>query len=107
MNDADRLRSQGRTADMSDNQFGPYEWRVFRAYRWRLITDDRSRTCRRRSCDEPAVAELQRGSTRLQWWAYCGDHMYGRWLEDGEVVEYRLRGIGEPHQRDQIRRVTT
>ena len=41
-----------------------------------------------RSCGQPAVAWLRRGR---YYWAYCGGHLYGRWIEDGRVVGWRLR----------------
>lgn len=80
---------------------------------WRLIEPYASKRCRRLEtvgsresgferirCSNPAVAELNRerrtwaqsGSvTRPAWWAYCADHMYGRWIENGQVYEWRLR----------------
>lgn len=47
-------------------------------------------------CGQPAVACLNRGiSTRTwgrrnSWWGYCAEHMYGRWIEDGQVMEWQL-----------------
>lgn len=41
-------------------------------------------------CRAPSVAALNRGSKRVQWWAYCAEHMYGKWIEDGRVWEWRL-----------------
>jgi hypothetical protein len=60
---------------------------------WRLVAGKR---CRRQSgagrayCRKPAVAEVNRGYMRSgqmheNWWAYCADHLYGRWVEDGQV----------------------
>ena len=37
-------------------------------------------------CGQPAVVALKRG--RGGWWAYCGEHMYGRRIRGG-VVETR------------------
>jgi hypothetical protein len=34
------------------------------------------------------VAALKRGR---QWWFYCPEHMYGRWIEDGRVMEWFTR----------------
>lgn len=65
---------------------------------WRLATGERTK-CRRGSrpaCPAPVVAEFARSYSRWvahtrrihnysAWWAYCEDHMYGRWIEDGQV----------------------
>ena len=68
---------------------------------WRLVSGKR---CRRMGpghhyCREPAIAEMQRprigGPT---WWAYCGAHMYGRWIENGQVMHWALAEIKEPAQ---------
>lgn len=70
---------------------------------WRLVSGKR---CRMRgtgpACAEPAVAELDRGyagagigsKREHNWWAYCPDHMYGRWAEDGNVMHWILREKG-------------
>jgi hypothetical protein len=68
---------------------------------WRLVSGEK--TCRRRegkhsSCPRKAVAEFnrrRRGAVypygpRDNWWAYCPEHMYGRWIEDGQVMHWRL-----------------
>ena len=41
------------------------------------------------TCGEPAVATLLRGRTK-QAWNYCAEHLYGRWVEDGRVVAWRM-----------------
>ena len=48
-----------------------------------------------KACGAPAVAELNRGRHNWQfgkrtdsWWAYCAEHMYGRWIEDGRVMNW-------------------
>lgn len=48
-------------------------------------------TCRRKGCDAPTAASLLRGTRRPQRWRYCEDHMYGRWIEDGQVWHWILR----------------
>jgi hypothetical protein len=71
---------------------------------WRLQPAERhERRCRyavgsrahvRVYCGKPAVAEMNRGryapgartTRRDAWWAYCGDHLYGRWMEDGVLM---------------------
>lgn len=47
-------------------------------------------------CGRPASAALDRGSGRPKWYGYCDDptHLYGRWIEDGKVVGWRLRRVG-------------
>ena len=60
---------------------------------WRLST--RERQCRMQRCSNPAVAELNRGyrtsnGRKDAWWPYCAIHMYGRWIEDGRVMRWRL-----------------
>lgn len=29
-------------------------------------------------------------------WAYCGEHLFGRWIEDGRVMNWRLRPKAAP-----------
>ena len=57
---------------------------------WRL---EAGRPCRAgasaytTACGQPSVAAMNRGRRgREAWWAYCGDHLYGRWIEDGQVM---------------------
>jgi hypothetical protein len=80
-------------------------------YRWEAGTSDQdcldwrvgrpgveSRRCRqtgvwtgRRVCGRPAVAELKRNhGSGTRWWAYCERHLYGRWIEDGQILYWRL-----------------
>jgi hypothetical protein len=42
-------------------------------------------------CGQPSVAEIQRGTVRRQWWAYCETHAYSRWVENGRVWVWILR----------------
>jgi len=64
---------------------------------WRLVT---GKPCRwmmpgRRSCKQPSVAAINRpGRLRENWWPYCSEHLYGRWIEDGQVMHWILREIG-------------
>lgn len=67
---------------------------------WRLAAGKRCRRgashanggrADRRPCGRPSTAELKRGSSRPQWWAYCIDHLYGRWVENGKVMHWILR----------------
>jgi hypothetical protein len=45
-------------------------------------------------CKRPAVATFVRGSKRRAW-DYCERHLYGRWLENGRVMVWRLVPEGE------------
>jgi hypothetical protein len=67
-----------------------FEARPESTLRWRLATQPKP--CRsaagRTSCARPSVAELIRGAVRLQWWAYCERHLYGRWIEDGRIMTW-------------------
>jgi len=68
------------------------------ALAWRLCARDR--TCRDLRCREKAVAELnrklrRRGKVHDMWWAYCAAHMYGRWIEDGKIMSWRVRETGD------------
>lgn len=42
-------------------------------------------------CGQLSIAEVLRGDKRPQWWAYCGDHSYRRWVETGRVWHWILR----------------
>lgn len=63
------------------------------ADRWQLVIG--YKRCRllqgRKACGAPAVAEINRAQhgKRDNWWAYCPHHMFGRWIEDGQVWEWR------------------
>jgi hypothetical protein len=85
-----------------DEAPGGYHWEVVpdASLRWRVIeglSPIVSRRCRagatrgKPACGRPAVAELGRGRS---WWAYCGRHLYGKWIEDGVVVGWVLREDG-------------
>lgn len=77
-----------------------FEWYVKEedpAY-WRVIgpTETATRICRHGrppECPNRTVAAVLRGIRRMQWWMYCADHMYGRWIEDGKVLAWRVRKI--------------
>jgi hypothetical protein len=57
---------------------------------WRLVAGKRCRYGRP-SCKRPSVAEMRRGYVSEQWWAYCGRHLFGRWIENGQVMRWILR----------------
>lgn len=47
------------------------------------------------ACGAPTVATLfrntfHRGTWELRPWDYCAEHLYGRWIEDGKVMGWRL-----------------
>lgn len=63
---------------------------------WRLEVGG---TCRRPRCGQPAIAALNRGwvsyrtrppRRRDSWWAYCAEHLYGHWIEDGQIMHWFL-----------------
>lgn len=69
-------------------------------FRWEAVPDEGwlcpaigSGRCRwiegERSCGRHAVATLLRGTTRKPW-DYCERHLYGRWLEGGRIMHWRL-----------------
>ena len=65
---------------------------------WRVAT---GKLCRRMTrqyvyCRAPSVAEVNRSvfGKGNNWWAYCADHLYGHWIEDGRVMVWRLQEIG-------------
>lgn len=68
---------------------------------WRLVSGEKR--CRfmeaRQACGAPAVVELNRSQHAHRgdenWWAYCPDHMYGRWIENGQVWQWRVAPIEE------------
>jgi hypothetical protein len=65
------------------------------ATNWRLVVGEkrcRLLTGKRTACGVPAVAETNRSQdhTIERWWAYCADHMFGRWIEDGQVWQWRV-----------------
>jgi hypothetical protein len=63
---------------------------------WRIETHRLCRmTIRGRQCAKPSAAALLRGQKQQTWWAYCPDHMYGRWVESGQVMRWILRRAGE------------
>lgn len=68
---------------------------------WRLQP---GRPCRRwlaqpkRVCRAPSAAEINRGAYTNRgrvprWWAYCPDHLYGRWVEDGQLMVWTLEDV--------------
>lgn len=84
-----------------DVPFGdPSEWEVAEAGRaWSIdpavvARVAKTQGCRltrdRKACGRPIVAVLFRGTTGRAY-GYCGAHLYGRWIEDGRVVAWRLR----------------
>lgn len=83
-----------------------YHYEAVPADDWRLVEVE-GKKCRgsagRRlaSCGAPAVAELLRYEygTAGRWWAYCPDHMYGKWVEDGRVMSWITRANDEESRR--------
>jgi hypothetical protein len=60
---------------------------------WRVAAGKPCRYARhgRIQCGHPSIAEVRRGTARIQWWAYCEPHAYGRWVEAGRVWVWILR----------------
>lgn len=62
---------------------------------WHLAADE-GRKCRQSRCPNAAVAKFKRhhsyGPRRWQWWHYCAEHLYGRWIENGRVMHYVVAG---------------
>jgi hypothetical protein len=78
-----------------------YEWHVQPNLDWRIPSA--YQRCRQHHCDTPPVADMNRPRYLYRerrsvdrWWAYCAEHMYGNWIEDGKVVCWILRERGEP-----------
>ena len=42
-----------------------------------------------KACGNEPVAALRRGKV---WYAYCEDHLYGRWIENDTVVNWYVKG---------------
>lgn len=73
-----------------------YEWVADTS--WQLLLEDENRRCRMKNCEAQAVAMLRRerrSKSGFAWWAYCGQHLYGRKIEDGVVKFRRLVPKGE------------
>jgi hypothetical protein len=70
---------------------------------WRLTAGKRCRWgagCHTRACGRPCAAEVNRGAHVRgkfvsRWWAYCERHMYGRWIEDGQILMWALAKVEE------------
>jgi hypothetical protein len=64
-----------------------YAWVVRPKRVWRVQEGGRCRFGAPRygtMCGAPGVARARRGAT--QWWAYCAEHLFGGWIEDGVVM---------------------
>jgi hypothetical protein len=74
------------------------EWRAEPDPRWELLAaPDEVRRCRygRPSCKAASVARLNRGRVgATEWWHYCADHLYGRWILNGRLVQWVVRRVG-------------
>lgn len=57
-------------------------------WRFRETPDRRCRwSDQGKRCENVATVELNRGPA---WWAYCDQHMYGRWVEGGQIMKWKL-----------------
>jgi hypothetical protein len=74
-----------------------YELAAVPSVDWRLKS---GKTCRQPACRNTSVAELNRrrrmsgGVKRDSWWAYCLDHLYANWIENGQFWHWILREKG-------------
>ena len=84
------------------------EWRVVEDTGWRVLEllEQRQMQCRYiigpayARCPNSGLAALNRGRwdhrrgiRHDSWWVYCAEHMYGRWIEEGQIVSWRLQRI--------------
>jgi hypothetical protein len=58
-------------------------WQIWRGGKCRFIEASKQ-------CGKPPVAAFLRGTAQKLWWPYCEDHLYGRWVEDGLVMHWKL-----------------
>jgi len=75
-----------------------FQWVAEPDLGWRLEQGHRCRSgagFHTAACGKPSVAALNRGQFGRpncpNWWAYCPEHMYGRWVENGRVLHWVLR----------------
>lgn len=90
---------------MSDRPAHPYDpppagyvWVAVADAEWRVKGGRRCRLMQgRRGCGAPSVAEMNRARHRMpdNWWAYCPDHLFGRWVEDGVVLHWILGEVSD------------
>ena len=74
--------------------------------KWMLLGTETTAPCRfmtkvdgkMRSCGKPAVAQMLRRLRRggHNWWAYCGEHLYGREIRGGKVCSYNVVSQKQP-----------
>ena len=62
---------------------------------WQIDSTRRCRYAAPRSCGKPSVASLLRGTKKPVWYGYCPDHMYGRFIQDGQVMCWILKADGD------------
>lgn len=79
-----------------------YRWVAVADPAWRVLPEEkRNFLCRRIGpghlyCQNFGAAEVARGRSTTtsrfghNWWVYCADHLYGRWIQDGVVMSWRL-----------------
>ena len=95
------MSNQARPAPPNEPPEG-YEWVAAPDPYWRIEAGKRCRLLGGRplrGCGADSVAAFNRGGWRgrQNWWAYCEDHLFGRWIEDGVVHHWILgeQGGGE------------
>lgn len=67
---------------------GSHHWEAIEDEEW--VARPFSVRCRYRHCENAPAATLFRGKRKLPY-TYCAEHMYGRWVQDGRVFDWRLR----------------
>lgn len=64
------------------------EWRIDEGRPCRFTVGPGHARCRASSAVALNRHRWMRNRLVDSWWAYCGDHMYGRWVEDGQVMHW-------------------
>jgi hypothetical protein len=64
---------------------GP-DWRVQEGWRCKRGFGNHSHMC-----GKPSIVATLRGQRQPQWWAYCPEHAYGRWVENGKIMHWIVR----------------
>lgn len=78
-----------------------FEWVAVEDDSWRLAQGKRCRWgggYHHKACGRPCAAEMMRcwgGGTRMVPWAYCEQHLYGRWIENGKIMHWIPRERGD------------
>lgn len=110
MNNADFGTPQARPEPWENPDPSRFHFEVAPSPDWRLVDQQEGskRRCRwtvgpgHLTCKKPSVAALNRRHRTISqrfgaaWWHYCGDHLYANWIEDGQVLHWRLTEGPDP-----------